>query len=122
MIPIYRACNAEHGPGMKNRMYGIMSESMNKRPVFMHIHSQTDVYMRAQILVMHVGASSKLASVCQDIQELLGALKGPESEASTSNEDDLDRVRAAVAAARSKMGDIEREAKGAREEARVLGY
>jgi len=103
-------------------MYGIMRESMNKRPVFTHIKSQTDVYMRAQILLMHVGASSKLASVCQDIQELLGALKGPESEVSKSSAEDVERVRGAVAAARSKIGDIEREAKGAREEARALGY
>jgi len=122
MIPIYRACNAEHGPGMKNRMYGIMETNVNKRPVFTHIHSQTDIYMRAQILLMHVAASENLKTVCKDVQELLGALKGPESEALRSSAKDVERVRAAVAAARSKMGDIEKKAKGAREEARVLGY
>ncbi len=71
---------------------------------------------------MHAAASAHLATVCKDVQELLGALKGPESETLRSSAEDVERVRAAVTAARSKMGDIEREARGAREEARALGY
>lgn len=103
-------------------MYGIMATNMNNRPVFKHIHIQTEAYMLAHTAIMHVAASEKLSSVCQDIQELLGASKGPESEASRSNAEDLERVRAAVAAARTKLKDIEKEAMGARDEARALGY
>jgi len=103
-------------------MYNIMRESMKQRPVFKHIHSQTEAYLLVHTELMRVAASEKLESVCQSIQELLGALKGPESEASKSSAEDVERIKDAVAAARAKLNDIEREAKDAREEAGALGY
>lgn len=122
MIPIYRACNEEHGRGMMKRMEGIMDANMNRRPVFTHIREQIKTFVEAQLLLLHAALAAKLETVCKELREQLGTLQGPRSEVSRCNDADRERIRGAVAEARRKMGAIDRDAAPAREEARVKGY
>ena len=68
MIPIYRACNAEYGPGMRDRMFAIMEDNMHQRPIFSHIRTRALDYMQTPANTMWEASSSKLETIRQDIE------------------------------------------------------
>ena len=78
--------------------------------------------MQTPANTMWEAASSKLETIRQDIEAQLATLTRSESGTSRSSEQDLERMREAVDAAKRKLGDVDTEARAAREEAERLGY
>ena len=79
-------------------------------------------YMQTPANTMRIAASSKLETICQDIETQLATLTRSESETSRSSKQDLERMREVVDAVKRKMGDVDTEARAARDEAERLGY
>lgn len=68
MIPTYRACARENGPGMMARMHQIMATHMDRRDIFWHIYRRIDSECRNAFTAMDAALRASSANVCEELQ------------------------------------------------------
>ncbi len=122
MLPTYRSCAAESGPGMKARMYNTMTQRLARRDIFAFIHHQitkgsSKLFERTADTI-----TTLLEVICMDVQRQIQLVRGPESEASRIGPVNSQRITQAIQAAEDELRELKVQASPAQGEAVRLAW
>ena len=123
MIPTYRECASECGPGMKARMHGIMARKMKGGSVFRFMHDKMEISMNSMLDVMEDNLNNHIIEMCADLGRQVETARGTEAEEVRKDYPaDLDRVNLTLRLGRKTLPELRRLASVGVAAARRLDY
>lgn len=123
MLPTYRACALEHGPGMKSRVHAIMSARMRQGDIFQIIGNSIRTSIHAVLDHTYDNISNYVLEICANLESQIDTSRGAEAgEVSRSHPRELERIRTALTEAKDVALKIQLQTSPAGEEARRLGW
>ena len=123
MIPTYRACALEHGPGTEDRMHEIMASKMRRGSIFRFMHDKMEIGMNCMLDEMEDNLNNHIIEMCAELGRQVKVASGTEAEEVSRNyPGDLEAVKTALTLGRETLPELQRLASVGVAAARRLEY
>ena len=109
MIPTYRHCAYENGPGTQSRMHSIMARRMRQRDIFRNLYGSINTECQRAFQRLHTKLRADATAVCQELEGALETENGAMSAAGSATEDPSLNVKALdelVEMAQKRLGAV----------------
>ena len=109
MIPTYRACASECGPGMQARMHAIMARKMQHGSIFRFMHDKIEIGMNCMLDKMEDNLNNHIIELCAELEQQVETARGTEAEEVSRNYPaDLEAVKTALTLGRQTLPELQR--------------
>ena len=109
MIPTYRECASECGPGTQKRMHAIMAHKMNGGSIFRFMHDKMEISMNSMLDDMEDNLNNHIIEMCADLGRHIETAKGTESEEVRRNyPGDFEAVKTSLTLGRETLPKLQR--------------
>ncbi|KAL8647071.1 MAG: hypothetical protein Q9210_005769 [Variospora velana] len=107
MIPTYRECAMQNGPGTMARMHRIMKTRLDERDIFGLIQKRIEDESQSRFDENVDGMLDGIADICESIKRQIAAFTGPQVEAQMNNPEEVEKVRKQTNEARAQMFELQ---------------
>ncbi len=109
MIPTYRECASECGPGMQKRMHAIMARKMKRGSIFRFMHDKMEMGVSSMLNDMEDNLNNHIIEMCADLGRQVETARGTEAEEVRRNyPGDLQAVKKALTIGRETLPELQR--------------
>ena len=109
MIPTYRACALECGPGMEARMHAIMARKMERGSTFRFMHDKMEIGVNCMLDDMEDNLRNHIIEMCADLGRQVETASGTEAkEVSRKYPGDLEAVKTTLTLGRETLPKLQR--------------